>query len=136
MALMMAAAEYDGSRNWREGLEERIRQGIEAALEEQRAEAEVEENMAARVNVLQTVSQVMAKELGREATVDELAEKMKMTPDEIKEIMKLALDALTVNGEGAAASDGGEEDEAGILTVRRKTDEAISDTPWPDRLEY
>ena len=90
MALMMAAAEYDGSWNWREVLEERIRQGIEAALEEQRAEAEVEENMAARVNVLQTVSQVMAKELGREATVDELAEKMKMTPDEIKEIMKLA----------------------------------------------
>ena len=40
--------------------------------------------MAARVNVLQTVSQVMAKELGREATVTELAEKMKMTEDEVK----------------------------------------------------
>ena len=120
MALMMAAAEYDGSRNWREGLEERIRQGIEADLEDQRAEAEVEENMAARVNVLQTVSQVMAKELGREATVDELAEKMKMTPDEIKEIMKLALDALTVNGAGAAASDGGEEDEAEPSFIPRR----------------
>ena len=57
---------------------------------EQRSEAEIEETMAARVNVLQTVSQVMAKELGREATVEELAEKMKMTPDEIKDIMKLA----------------------------------------------
>ena len=30
---------------------------------EQRSEAEIEETMAARVNVLQTVSQVMAKEL-------------------------------------------------------------------------
>lgn len=76
--------------------------------------------MAARVNVLQTVSQVMAKELGREATVDELAEKMKMTPDEIKEIMKLALDALTVNGEGAAVSDGGEEDEAEPSFIPRR----------------
>ena len=59
--------------------------------------------MAARVNVLQTVSQVMAKELGREATVAELAEKMKMTEDEVKDIMKLALDAITVKGEGAVS---------------------------------
>ena len=34
---------------------------------------------------------------------------MKMTEDEVKDIMKLALDALTVNGEGqAAASPAGE----------------------------
>lgn len=66
--------------------------------------------MAARVNVLQTVSQVMAKELGREATVAELAEKMKMTEDEVKDIMKLALDAITVNGEGAVQGNRNEED--------------------------
>lgn len=105
MALMMAASEYDGSQDWPAFSEMKIRQAIEAALLEQKSEAEIEENMAARVNVLQTVSQVMAKELGREATVEELAEKMKMTPDEIKDIMKLALDALTVNGEGTPSSE-------------------------------
>lgn len=110
MALMMAVAEYDGSQEWPDFAETKIRQAVEAALLEQRSEAEIEENMAARANVLQTVSQVMAKELGREASVEELAEKMKMTPDEIKDIMKLALDALTVNGEGTAASDGEEEE--------------------------
>ena len=93
MALMMAVTEYDGSQEWTDFAEAKIRQAVEAALLEQRSEAEIEETMAARVNVLQTVSQVMAKELGREATVEELAEKMKMTPDEIKDIMKLALDA-------------------------------------------
>ena len=67
--------------------------------------------MAARVNVLQTVSQVMAKELGREATVTELAEKMKMTEDEVKDIMKLALDAITVNGEGAVSEEQQKEEE-------------------------
>lgn len=102
-ALMLAAVEYDGSQDWTELLESRVRDAIELALKEQQTENSIEENMAARVNVLQTVSRVMAQELGREATVEELATKMKMTEDEIKDIMKLALDALTVNGEGQAA---------------------------------
>ena len=101
-ALMLAAIEYDGSEAWDGLVERRVREAVELALEEQKAEAEMEETMAARVNVLQTVSQMMAKELGREATLQELAAKMKMTEDEIKDIMKLALDALTVNGEGRA----------------------------------
>ena len=105
VALTAAAAAYDGSQQWQEFLAQEIRQAVEAALEEQKTEAEIEENMTARVNVLQTVSQVMAKELGREATVAELAEKMKMTEDEVKDIMKLALDAITVNGEGAVSEE-------------------------------
>ena len=101
----------DGSQQWQEFLAQEIRQAVEAALEEQKTEAEIEENMTARVNVLQTVSQVMAKELGREATVAELAEKMKMTEDEVKDIMKLALDAITVNGEGAVSEEQQKEEE-------------------------
>ncbi len=99
-ALTLAAVEYDGEAAWEELVERRVRQAVELALQEQKQEKQVEETLAARVNVLQTVSQVMAKELGREATVEELAQKMKMTEDEIKDIMKLALDALTVSGEG------------------------------------
>ena len=101
-ALMLAAIEYDESEAWDGLVERRVREAVELALQEQKAEAEMEETMAATVNVLQTVSQMMAKELGREATLQELAAKMKMTEDEIKDIMKLALDALTVNGEGRA----------------------------------
>jgi len=108
---LTAAAAYDGSQQWQEFLAQEIRQAVEAALEEQKTEAEIEENMTARVNVLQTVSQVMAKELGREATVAELAEKMKMTEDEVKDIMKLALDAITVNGEGAVSEEQQKEEE-------------------------
>ena len=111
VALTAAAAAYDGSQQWQEFLAQEIHQAVEAALEEQKTEAEIEENMTARVNVLQTVSQVMAKELGREATVAELAEKMKMTEDEVKDIMKLALDAITVNGEGAVSEEQQKEEE-------------------------
>lgn len=98
-ALMLAAIEYDGSELWNELMTRRVKESVELALEEQRTENQIEETMAARVNVLQTVSQVLAKELGREATLEELSAKMKMTEDEVRDIMKLALDALTVNGE-------------------------------------
>mgnify|MGYP001623879847 FL=1 len=95
MALTALAMEYE-SGAFQELLRERVRACIEAALEEQRMEAEIEENVAARVNVLQEVSRVMAKELGREATVEEPAAKMKMTEDEIRDIMKVTLDAVNV----------------------------------------
>lgn len=41
----------------------------------------------------------MADQLGREATVEELAERMQMTVEEVKDIMKQTLDAMTVTGE-------------------------------------
>ena len=77
-------------------LEKRVRESLQAAVDEQQRESEIEENVTARVNVLQEVSRVMAGELGREATVDELAQKMKMTADEIRYIMKITLDAVHV----------------------------------------
>lgn len=74
-----------------------VEEALEAALEEQKASDQVGEELLARVNVLKDISQQMAEELGREATVEELAEKMKMTVDQIKDIMKLTLDAMSVS---------------------------------------
>lgn len=105
-ALMLAAVEYDGGEKWENLVERRVKEGVELALKEQEAQEQVEETVAARVNVLQTVSRMMAEELGREATVEELAVKMKMTVEEIRDIMKLALAAITVNGGGQAAGGG------------------------------
>ena len=110
-ALMLAAIEYDGSEPWNELMTRRVKESVELAVEEQRTENQIEETMAARVNVLQTVSQVLAKELGREATLEELSAKMKMTEDEVRDIMKLALDALTVNGEGQETASVQDEEE-------------------------
>ena len=125
-ALMLAAIEYDGSEPWNELMTRRVKESVELALEEQRTENQIEETMAARVNVLQTVSQVLAKELGREATLEELSAKMKMTEDEVRDIMKLALDALTVNGEGQETASVQDEEE-GPNPVRNgwKLDEGL-----------
>ena len=106
-ALLLAAVEYDASEDWQELMSRSVREAVELAVKEQETELDIEENMAARVNALQTVSQRLAEEYGREATLEELARTMKMSEDEVKEIMKLALDALTVTGEGAVS--GGEE---------------------------
>ena len=104
MALTMAVGVFEEGE-FQDFLEHEIRRALEEAIEEQAAENRTEEEILARVNVLQKVSQMMAGELGREATVAELAKRMKMTEDEIKEIMKTALDAVNVLEAGRTLSE-------------------------------
>lgn len=118
MALLTALAEMTGAgdgackapADFEAFLNASIRPALDAIVEEQKDEKEVGEELAARVNVLQTVSQVLLKELGREATLSELAEKMKMTEDEIRDIMKLALDAVNVSQMPAMTEDEAEDE--------------------------
>ena len=96
MELMMLADEgFEGS--FEKLLERRIRVRMEEIINDQKKEADIEEEMLARVNVLQEVSKSMAEELGREAKLSELAERMKMTEDEVREIMKVTMDALSMS---------------------------------------
>ena len=96
MDLMMLADEgFEGS--FEKLLESRIRVRMEEIINDQKKEADIEEEMLARVNVLQEVSKSMAEELGREAKLSELAERMKMTEDEVREIMKVTMDALSMS---------------------------------------
>ena len=96
MELMLLADEgFEGS--FETLLESRIRVRLKEVVKEQKSEADIEEEMLARVNVLQEVSKTMAEQLGREATLAELAERMKMTEDEVREIMKVTMDALSMS---------------------------------------
>lgn len=96
LELMMLADEgFEGS--FEKLLESRIRVRMEEIINDQKKEADIEEEMLARVNVLPEVSKSMAEELGREAKLSELAERMKMTEDEVREIMKVTMDALSMS---------------------------------------
>ena len=96
MELMMLADEgFEGS--FEKLLESRIRVRMEEIINDQKKETDIEEEMLARVNVLQEVSKSMAEELGREAKLSELAERMKMTEDEVRVIMKVTMDALSMS---------------------------------------
>ena len=78
LELMMLADEgFEGS--FEKLLESRIRVRMEEIINDQKKEAD------------------MAEELGREAKLSELAERMKMTEDEVREIMKVTMDALSMS---------------------------------------
>lgn len=98
MALLLALDDYQEG-DFREQVRVLAAERLEAAIEAQRREKQAEEEVAARVNVLKDISKMMAEELGREATLEELAGKMKMTTEEIKDIMKITLDVMSVSPE-------------------------------------
>lgn len=52
--------------------------------------------MAMKANRLDEASSHLAKELGREPKAEELAEYLSMTIEEVKDIMKISLDAISV----------------------------------------
>lgn len=92
----ISGQQLEGFNGYIQGM---MRDALRAVIEEEQSAEQTGEELAARVNVLQTVSQMLAKELGREASVEELAERMKMTVEEINSIMKMAIDAMSMNAE-------------------------------------
>ena len=94
---LMELADEGFQEGFEKLLESRIHVRMEEAIREQKAEMDLEEEMLARVNVLQEVSKRMAEELGREASLKELAERMKMTEEDVREIMKMTRDALKLS---------------------------------------
>lgn len=96
MVLLLLLEEYTGG-DFEGLLKERVEAAVAAALQEEKESDQAGEEMLARINVLKRVSEELSEELGREANVTELAAKMKMTEDEIKDIMKWTLDAMTVS---------------------------------------
>ena len=96
MELMLLVDEaFEGS--FEKLLESRICVRLEEVIKEQTSENHIEEEMLARVNVLQEVSKSLAERFGREPKLEELAEYMKMTEDEVREIMKVTMDALSLS---------------------------------------
>ena len=52
------------------------------------------EELTARLNVIDRVCMTIAEEQGREATVEEVAEMMKMDPGDVRYLMQIALSAV------------------------------------------
>ncbi len=65
-----------------------------AAEERERRTMSGEEEVAQRANRLTEVSRVMADELGRAATEEELAERMKITAEEVRDLIAMTMRAM------------------------------------------
>lgn len=102
LALYEAVVAYDGEadvESFEKHLYDRVRRSIEKAVYEEMGSNRTYSHLVERVNALNDASTEMAKELGREASLQELSDRLALPEDEIKELMKISIDALTVDGE-------------------------------------
>lgn len=104
VGLLMGVASYELSTGiaFRNYITDAIHSAIREALTEDEREVTSAKKMANRANKLSDVAAEMAEELEREATPKELADRMGITEDEVKDIMKVSLDAVNVLESGRA----------------------------------
>lgn len=109
IALLMALSEFEGTslQQFHLYVEEKVNEMMRAMLNMEEEQENAGKKMVDRANMLSEVSKFLADELGREPSAEELANRLSMTEEEVKEIMKMSLDALSV-----MSQDGEEEEEA------------------------
>lgn len=77
-------------------IQSQIREAVENAIHIEEIEKEAERRVLDRVNQLNEACRELAEQRGREANVQELAEYLNLTEEEIKDYMKLSLDAVQI----------------------------------------
>lgn len=96
MALMLYVTEEISAAEFEAGLYQTVTQTVEAALKDVGVHIQVQETMTIRANRLMQVSAELAEEYGREPSLTELAEKLYLSEEEVKEIMKMSMNAMTI----------------------------------------
>lgn len=104
MALLQAADRFTKGDFWLFSLP-LAREAMLEAIEEQSGQAAIGEKIAVRANRLMEISAELAKELEREPTAAELAKRLHMTEEEVRDIMKISLDVISVADSGLGAGE-------------------------------
>ena len=73
-----------------------IRQAITRAIADQARTIRIPVHMVETIHKVSRYSRQMLQELGREATADEIGEKMGMSAEKVREIMKIAQDPVSL----------------------------------------
>ncbi|HVX19425.1 MAG TPA: RNA polymerase sigma factor RpoD [Acidimicrobiales bacterium] len=82
-----------------------IRQAITRAIADQARTIRIPVHMFESINRVNRVQRQMLQELEREPTLDELATKVEMTPDRVREILRIAQDPLSLDSPLGEADD-------------------------------
>jgi RNA polymerase primary sigma factor len=85
-----------------------IRQAITRAIADQARTIRIPVHMVESINKVHRVQRQMIQELEREPTIEELADKVDMTPSRVREIMRISQDPLSLD------SPVGEEDDSNL----------------------
>ena len=97
-----------------------IRQAITRSIAEQARTIRIPVHMVEHMNRLTRVRRQLHQQLEREPTVDELADKLQLEPDRVRDLMRISLDPLSLD------SPVGEEDESNLADF---IEDANADTP-------
>ena len=73
-----------------------IRQAITRAIADQARTIRIPVHMVETIHKVSRTARQLLQELGREPTTDEIAEKLGMTPEKVREIMKIAQDPVSL----------------------------------------
>ena len=95
MALLMAMEDFEDG-DFGVYITREICSAMDAALDEQTGERDTGSYLAAQANAIMEATEELVKELGREATLSEVAQRMNLSEDMTRDIMKISMDALAV----------------------------------------
>ena len=73
-----------------------IRQAITRAIADQARTIRIPVHMVETIHKVSRTARQLLQELGREPTTDEIAERLNMTPEKVREIMKIAQDPVSL----------------------------------------
>lgn len=102
IGLMIAVNDYEPGLHgsFHEFAGKHIRDYLESAISEYNRSTRSAMKMASRVNELNEITTAFAREYEREAKPYEIAQRMGITEEEVKELMKVSLDAIAVLDQG------------------------------------
>ena len=96
LGLIEAIMSYDFQKDFDAYVTECIERSMQYAIDEELGMHRVAEHAAERANAISDATTDLAEKLGREATIEELCEYMSLSEEEIRDVMKMSLDAMTI----------------------------------------
>lgn len=111
IGLIVALSHYnDLSVDFREYITSSINTFLEVTVNDQVSSDRIGDRLAKKLNQLDDVTKDLSEKLGRVPDVDELAEAMSITREEVEMLLKTSLDTLSVNEDTQITDEDSEDD--------------------------